>query len=189
MKKYYSIKEAAEYLANQINEDISESDVLDLAARGSFRLCIWLQCNVAIFYQPLESYQTYKPLCINKRFRGYVQIPQEAISSKHEKFEIFYAEPIEPMKEKGNSHILSESTIESKKVIRPIKNHEKYSNQVIFNTDDEFLKSIDYAPINVKTEEAIIPAQDLSSFTEKNKNQATDIQQTSSANKKILKIK
>ena len=41
LERYYSIDEAAEFLSKEIGEKISERSVLELAARGLIRLCIW----------------------------------------------------------------------------------------------------------------------------------------------------
>ena len=176
-KKYYNINEAAKYLTNRSGEEINESDVFYHAAQGSFRLCIWLERNVAIFGYQSNGYPESAPFVINKKFRGYVQIPKDTIAPNHEDYNILFAEPLEPFKEPGNAQILSESTAELKKIVRPIKNPGKYNNRFICSSNNEIVDNIDYDSIVIKTKEIQIPKQDLLDFVSKTKSQLTETTQ------------
>ena len=157
LERYYSIDEAAEFLSKEIGEKISERSVLELAARGLIRLCIWFNGRTGLScYRPDSLPILEEPFTVNKFVKGYIQIPKTSIAPQHREFSIPYAVLIEAF-DSGNDEDKWLSRGETKIAVLPIKS---------FNEETH---DIEYDAINVSTENALIPAQDLLDFRSKNK--------------------
>ncbi len=165
LKDYYSISEAGKYLTEINGKTISDIDVLEKAARGDFRLCIWLKCVVARFNFPFSD----SDVAI-KNFKGYVQIPKAHIEPNLKSFGISYAEPMEVFKEPDGGHHVFNNKI--RHVISRLNDQDKYNGRFIVMTSAEADKNLRVDSIVVNPEEAWIPEQDLLDFASKTKQQS-----------------
>lgn len=91
LKRYYSIEEAAEFLTSEHKQNITRKDVMELATRGDIRLCVWLNENLYLFTEPLPELRPGDyPVCgSGYAFKGYVQIPLEAINPDSKKIKFY----------------------------------------------------------------------------------------------------
>lgn len=76
LKRYYSIKDAADFLNFELKQNLNPSDILEIAARGQIRLCIWFDGLVVAFYYDLPEPRAWGPA---HDFRGYIKIPLRVI--------------------------------------------------------------------------------------------------------------
>lgn len=78
LKRYYGLSEAADFLSSEHKRQIGISDVMEMAARGEIRLCLWCDGLLAVF----EHQEPGNPPRLLKNagsFRGYIHIPPLAI--------------------------------------------------------------------------------------------------------------
>lgn len=101
LKRYYGLNEAAEFLSSEHKQQIQPSDVLEMAARGEIRLCLWCDGLLAVFeYQ--EPVQSPKFLKTAGSFRGYIHMPSSAIAprgGKHRFEQVFIFDEMPPSQE------------------------------------------------------------------------------------------
>jgi|CXWL01.1.fsa_nt_gi hypothetical protein len=76
LKRYYSINDAADFLNFELKQNLNASDILEIAARGQIRLCIWFDGLVVAFLYDLPESRAWGP---PHDFRGYIKIPSEKI--------------------------------------------------------------------------------------------------------------
>jgi len=156
LERYCSITESAAFLSKETGEKVSSRGVLDLAARGELRLCIWFNGTTELYcYYPHSSPQL-EQMITNKWVKGYIQIPKENIAPEHRKFNIPYAVIIETY-DSGNNEDTWLARGETMIAIRPIKSFNENTHKV------------EYDAIIVDTENALIPTLDLMELVSKNK--------------------
>lgn len=88
LKRYYTLKEASDYLSSEHKIRISERDILDLAACRKLRVCTWFNGTLAPFLTcidslPDDAIPSGPPLT----FRGYIQISRFDLAPNKSKFE------------------------------------------------------------------------------------------------------
>lgn len=156
LERYCSINEAADFLSRETEEKLSARGVLDLAARGFIRLCIWFNGNTELSCYYPHSIPNLEQIVISKWLKGYIQIPKESIAPQHREFSIPYAVIIEAYDSGNNedSWLVRGGTMIA---ARPIKSFNEKTHDVEFNA------------ITVNTENALIPTLDLMDFVSKNK--------------------
>lgn len=76
LKRYYSINDAADFLNLELKQNLNPSDILEIAARGEIRLCIWFDGLVVAFLYDLPESKAWGP---PYDFRGYIKIPLKVI--------------------------------------------------------------------------------------------------------------
>ncbi|MBV6446556.1 hypothetical protein [Nitrosomonas sp.] len=83
LKRYYSIKEAVEFLTLELKQNLSSMDILESAVRGEIRLGIWFDGNLATF-KLNDDFLPDSPWCSlggpPYSFRGYLKIPRRVIT-------------------------------------------------------------------------------------------------------------
>lgn len=76
LKRYYSINDAADFLNLELKQNLKPSDMLEIAARGKIRLCIWFDGLLLAFLDDFLDPKAWGP---TYDFRGYIKIPTKVI--------------------------------------------------------------------------------------------------------------
>lgn len=80
LKRYYSIEEAAEFLTLESGQRINRMDVLTLARHGDVRLCTWFDGRIELGVCDNDPINPSADLEDTFSFKGYIQIPKDAIT-------------------------------------------------------------------------------------------------------------
>ena len=148
---YYTLAEAADYIASKTGKKKNDKDVLRDAKNGKIRLCIWFDGTLYKFNRDegtgkLQSIDDYK-------FSGYIQIPKKRITPKG-----------------GTIQFGSVTIIEVEDEDVWAKNRDPRTLDDSELSDRYFdSQSNCYQPCNLfaELENALIPEQDLNDFIEK----------------------
>lgn len=97
LKRYYSLSDAAAFLASENLMAMRVFDVLELACRGEIRLCFWFDGELMRFGS--GDFGEFGPpdpsrYCVYS-MKGYIRIPLHSIGPFSEEFEFEHAEGIE----------------------------------------------------------------------------------------------
>ncbi len=146
---YYTLTEAAEFIASKTGKKKNIKDVLIDAKRGDIRLCVWFDGKLYKFNYDdkgtgkLQSIDDYK-------FSGYIQIPEKRITP-----------------EAGTIQFDSVAIIEAVDVLAKNRDPRTLNdNELTDRIFDQQSKS--YRPYNLfaELEKALIPEQDLLDFVQ-----------------------
>ena len=150
LKHYYSLREAAEFLSSEQKAPVSQRDVLDLAMRGTLRLCFWHTGMIARFYDrgfldySLVEDEERQSICM---MRGYILIPQESINPESNFFSFDGVEAVEIVAG-SDPRGFPENCLDDELI------------GALGVTDDQ-LKYATHKSFRIPTDSALVPATDL----------------------------
>lgn len=181
IEKYYTIYESSEFLTSGFKQLINKRDVLDFAARGFIRLCMWFEENVEISRYNPDAIGKLEPICTGEWFKGYIQIPKDSISLASKGCYFVYAEVVEAISI-GTNKESKDLPRNTRLIIQKVKSYDSYTGTVVY--DDG---------ISVKHKNTLVPAIDLQYLIAKNQepapNNQPELQATKSENIKTKKLR
>lgn len=174
LKRYYTLQEAADYLSEKLEPKMGASDILELAARGSLRLCYWYIGRLMRFEAQEENPFDYQPpsqMGIN--FRGYIQVPSYAVTPRGGDIELSKVAAFEAIHKTpwpANEVMPAEeykSWVEPW-VYDPVIYAPFYMHGMELDEDGNLVKvgSIERRSLNVPLSECVVPADDLAALVE-----------------------
>lgn len=175
IEKYCTIYESAEFLTSGLKQPISKRDVLDFAARGFIRLCMFLEENVELSRYEPDVLGKLEPIYTGVWFKGYIQIPKDSISLINKECYCVYAEVVDAICI-GTGKESKDLPRNARLIIQKVKSYNSYTRAVVY--DDGII---------VKHKNTLVPAIDLQNFIAKNQDFAPNIQHAENLDKQYDK--
>lgn len=175
-KNYYKLKKAVKFLNSELKTNLDRSDVMEMAARGEFNLCVPFDGNVTEF-----KYSHPDPVRASaflfKLKNALIKIPPESINLRGG---IVHIIPIEIIEVIANTdykapHPYYGGGCENLPATKPGYFYGTYT------PDHENAGKIKFAAFEANSDDAVIPAQDLLDFIRRIKEPKQPIQQTTTS--------
>jgi len=169
---YYTIAEAAEFIASKTGKKKNNQDVLLDAKNGKIRLCTWFDGTLYKFNRDIKG--TGKLQSIDDyKFSGYIQIPKTRIT------------PEGGMIQFGSITIIEVVDIWAKNRDPRTLDDNELSDRYFDSQSNSYLPYNLFADL----EKALIPEKDLNDFIERKKTEQSEPQVTKSENTKTKKLR
>ncbi len=171
LKRYYNIKDAADFLNSELKQNLSSFDILEIAARGDIHLCTWFDGLITKFHDhPFDSILAEDNSIY--KFRGYIKIPSEVIKPSGG---TFYFESIEIAED-----IQSQEKLELPK----IDPHYFWGTYTCIPETGE-IKCLHF---EVNSNDALIPTEDILALLSKIQKKGTPHANTANQNKSSMLV-